>query len=65
MSVRNKLVRELSDQKGIDSVGVTRVKGVFALCVQVEEASYHSVKLPKTFEGYPVIREKATEFVPH
>jgi hypothetical protein len=65
--VRDELARSLADSPGFDSVGITKTEqgGEFALSVFLTEPGYSTAKLPASYNGYQVVRKKATEFVPH
>jgi hypothetical protein len=62
---RDSLARALANKPGFDSVGITKKDGNFALSVFLTEPGFHSTALPNTHEGYPIVRKKASEFVPH
>ncbi len=62
---RDQLAQTLADQPGFDSVGITKKNGEFALSVFLTEPGYATAKIPASYCGYPVVRKKASEFVPH
>ena len=63
--VRDRLAEELSNENGVDSVGITKNDGELALSVFLTEGGFQTVALPPSYDGYKVIRKKASEFVPH
>jgi hypothetical protein len=62
---RDELARVLAKTPGFDSVGITKLKGQLALSVFLTEPEFSRAALPLSFQGYPVVRKKASEFVPH
>jgi hypothetical protein len=63
--VRDELAQALANKPGFDSVGITKHNGELALSVFLTEPGYSSATLPASYNGYPVVKKKATEFVPH
>jgi hypothetical protein len=62
---RDELARSLAGKPGFDSVGITNHAGELALSVFLEEPAYSSTSLPVSYNGYAVVRKKASDFVPH
>jgi hypothetical protein len=62
--VRDKLAQTLADKPGFDSVGITKRAGKWALSVFLAEPGYSTAQIPESYGGYPIVRKKASEFVP-
>jgi hypothetical protein len=63
--VRDKLAETLADRPGFDSVAITKKDGRWALTVFLTEPGYSTAQIPASYDGYPIVRKKASEFVPH
>jgi hypothetical protein len=63
--VRDKLAQSLADRPGFDSVGITKRAGEWALSVLLAEPGYCTSQIPQSYGDYPIVKRKASEFVPH
>jgi hypothetical protein len=63
--IRDELAQSLADKPGFDSVGITKKDGKLALSVFIAEPGYSTARLPASYNGYPVVKKKASEFIPH
>ena len=63
--IRDRLAQTLADRPGFDSVGITKSAGGWALSVFLAEPGYSTAQIPETFGGYPIVKRKASQFVPH
>jgi len=63
--VRDKLAQTLANWAGFDSVGITKRDGGWALSVFLAEPGYSTAQIPESYGGYPIVRRRASEFVPH
>ena len=63
--VRDKLAQTLLDRPGFDSVGITKRDGAWALSVFLMEPGYSTAQIPESYDGYPIVRKRASEFMPH
>jgi hypothetical protein len=61
--VRDKLAARLAREPGFDSIGITIRDGEWALSVFLTEQGYDTAQVPESFNGYPVVKRKATRFI--
>jgi hypothetical protein len=60
---RDKLAQSLANEPGFDSVGITKEKGELTLSVLLAEPGYSTARIPTSYNGYPVVKKRATDFI--